>query len=267
MSRKRREVVGDSNNPEDGLDIRSHALDFPPGYFIAAHSHDWHQLIYASRGVMTVNTATGSWVVPSRRAVWVPAHETHEIRMTGSVSLRTLYLRVNHRQSLPTECCVMNVSPLLRELILHSIQVGALDRNIPTQARLVGVILDQLQTISTIPLRLPMPSDRRAVRVAEILRQKPDDTRSIEQISKTVGAAKRTIERLFLLETDMTFGKWRQQLRLLHALRLLASGQSVTTVAFEVGYDSTSAFIAAFKKTFGTTPGQYYAEMQASQNK
>lgn len=255
----------DSNNSEDSLDIRSHALDFPPGYFIEAHSHDWHQLIYASRGVMTVNTATGSWVVPSRRAVWVPANETHEIRMTGSVSLRTLYLRVNRRKSLPTECCVMNVSPLLRELILHTIQVGMLDRNIPSQARIVGVILDQLQMISTIPLRLPMPSDQRAVRVAEILRQKPDDARSIEQISKTVGAAKRTIERLFLAETDMTFGKWRQQLRLLHALRLLASGQSVTTVGFEVGYDSTSAFIAAFKNVFGTTPGRYYAELQTSQ--
>lgn len=215
---------------------------------------------------MTVNTATGSWVVPSRRAVWVPAHETHEIRMTGSVSLRTLYLRVNRRQSLPRECCVLNVSPLLRELILHTIQVGMLDRNIPSQARLVGVILDQLQTISTIPLRLPMPSDKRAVRVAEILRQKPDDKRSIEQISRTVGAAKRTIERLFLSETDMTFGKWRQQLRLLHALRLLASGQSVTTVAFEVGYDSTSAFIAAFKNVLGTTPGRYYAASQAGKS-
>ena len=155
----------------------------------------------------------------------------------------------------------MNVSPLLRELILHTIHIGMLDRNIPSQARLIGVIIDQLQTISTIPLRLPMPLDQRAVRVAEILRQKPDDTRSIEQISKTVGAAKRTIERLFLSETDMTFGKWRQQLRLLHALRLLASGQSVTTVGFEVGYDSTSAFIAAFKNVFGTTPGRYYAEV------
>src|SRR6266850_6426964 len=258
---KKRQKLPSNSDPEDSLDIRGHAFGSSTSYKIPKHSHDWHQLVYASRGVMTVNTSTGSWVVPSRRAVWVPANETHEIRMTGSVSLRTLYLRVSRRKSLPTECCVMNVSPLLRELILHTIQVGMLDRNIPSQARIVGVILDQLQTISTIPLRLPMPSDQRAVRVAEILRQKPDDTRSIEQISKTVGAAKRTIERLFLSETDMTFGKWRQQLRLLHALRLLASGQSVTTVGFEVGYDSTSAFIAAFKNVFGTTPGRYYAEL------
>src|SRR4030081_1390516 len=190
---KKRQNPTTATDVEALLDIRSLAGEPSSGYKIHKHSHDWHQLIYASRGVMTVNTATGSWVVPSRRAVWVPANETHEIRMTGSVSLRTLYLRVNRRQSLPTECCVMNVSPLLRELILHTIQVGMLDRTIPSQARLIGVILDQLQTISTIPLRLPMPSDQRAVRVAEILRQKPDDTRSIEQLSKTVGAAKRTI--------------------------------------------------------------------------
>src|SRR6266850_8527538 len=201
MSKKRQNTLAGADL-EDLLDIRSLAAEPSTGFKIHKHSHTWHQMIYASRGVMTVNTSTGSWVVPSRRAVWVPANETHEIRMTGSVSLRTLYLRVNRRKALPTECCVMNVSPLLRELILHTIQVGMLDREIPSQARIVGVILDQLQTISTIPLRLPMPSDQRAVRVAEILRQKPDDTRSIEQISKTVGAAKRTIERLFLSETD-----------------------------------------------------------------
>src|SRR6266850_8127108 len=116
MSRKRREVVGDSYNSEDSLDIRSHALDFPPGYFIEAHSHDWHQLIYASRGVMTVNTANGSWVVPSKRAVWVPAGINHEIEMTGAVSMRTLYLRTDLCRALPNRCRVMDVSPLLREL-------------------------------------------------------------------------------------------------------------------------------------------------------
>ena len=263
MSKKRREVSDDPASDEQ-FDIRSHALDLPPGYFIAPHSHDWHQLIYASRGVMTVNTTTGSWVVPARRAVWVPANETHEIRMTGTVSLRTLYLRVGVGKSLPKECCVINVSPLLRELILHSIKIGMLDRTRPSHARVVGVILDELQTIPTMPLKLPMPSDSRALKVAEILREKPDDRRSIDQISQTVGAAKRTIERLFLSETDMTFGKWRQQLRLLHALRLLASGEPVTSVALSVGYDSTSAFISAFKNAMGTTPGRYYAEIQAT---
>jgi AraC-like DNA-binding protein len=262
MSEKRHERV--RTNSEDRFEIRSLAVNYSPANVIDSHSHQWHQLIYASRGVMTVNTPTGSWVVPSRRAVWIPAGVDHEIRMTSAVSMRTLYLKVGLSPSAPKDCCVVNVSPLLRELILHTIQLGMLDRNIPSQARLIGVILDQLLTIPTIPLKLPMPSDTRALRIVEILRARPGDTRSIEQFSKTVGAAKRTIERLFLAETDMTFGKWRQQLRLLHALRLLASGESVTTVALDVGYDSTSAFISTFKSAMGTTPGRYYAEIHSA---
>jgi AraC-like DNA-binding protein len=102
------------------------------------------------------------------------------------------------------------------------------------------------------------------MRIAELLRRSPGDNRSIAQLSKSVGAGKRTIERIFLKETDMTFGRWRQQLRLLQALTLLAAGETVTTVALEVGYDSTSAFIAAFKSVLGTTPGRYYAEILSS---
>ena len=183
--------------------------------------------------------------------------------MLGAVSMRTLYLKARLSRSLPKECCVVNVSPLLRELILHTVDHGMLDRNVPSQKRLIGVILDHLQTLHTIPLKLPMPVDGRALRVAELLRENPGDTRSLDQISKQAGASKRTIERLFQSETEMSVGKWRQQLRLLHALRLLAAGDAVTTVALEVGYESTSAFISVFKSALGTTPGRYYVKGHA----
>ena len=97
-------------------------------------------------------------------------------------------------------------------------------------------------------------------RVAEIVRANPAEAKSLDQLARKVGASKRTIEREFQSQTEMTFGTWRQQLRMLHALRLLAAGESVTTAAFEVGYDSTSAFISAFKTALGTTPGRYYAD-------
>lgn len=267
MSKKRRSAASadqSADQSEDRFEIRSLALNLSSGNVIDTHSHDWHQLIYASRGVMTVNSATGTWVVPSHRAVWVPAHSEHSIQMVGTVFVRTLYIRASLSRSLPAECCVVNVSPLLRELILHTIEIGMLDRNVPSQKRLTGVILDQLQTLRSVPLKLPMPGDARALRVAEGLRENPGDRRSVEQIAKQAGASKRTLERLFLSETEMSFGKWRQQLRLLEALRLLASGKPVTTVALEIGYDSTSAFIAAFKSTTGTTPGRYYAEGNAA---
>src|SRR6266699_4511008 len=261
---KKRQKLQPVREVEDSLDIRSHAIGTTAAYTIEKHSHDWHQLIYASRGVMTVNTSTGSWVVPSRRAVWVPAGIEHEVEMSAAVSMRTLYLRTGLSEMLPKDCCVVNVSPLLRELILRTVEIGMLNRNLPAHKHLIDIILDQFYALPTIALKLPMPTDARALRVAEIVRRNPADAKSLDQLIKKIGASKRTIERLFQSETEMTFGKWRQQLRMLHALRLLAAGESVTTVAFEVGYDSTSAFISAFKSAVGTTPGRYYAETQAA---
>jgi len=263
MPKKRQNLWSDPDL-EDLLDIRSFAVELSTDHKIHKHSHDWHQMIYASRGVMTVNTSTGSWVVPSRRAVWVPAGIEHEVEMSASVSVRTLYLRTGLSDVLPKDCCVVNVSPLLRELILRTVEIGMLNRNVATHKHLIDVILDQFRTLPTIPLHLPMPADVRALRVAEIVRENPGDAKSLDHLAKKIGASKRTIERLFQTETEMTFGKWRQQLRMLHALRLLAAGETVTTAALEVGYDSTSAFISAFKTAVGTTPGRYYADGQAA---
>lgn len=255
MSKKRQPL-----DFEEGIEIRSLASGFSDGFVIDTHSHDWHQLVYSTHGVMIVNTEGSSWVVPSHRALWVPAGVAHEVEMVGAVSLRTLYVRTGSSRALPGQCCVVNVSPLLRELIQHTIKAGMLNRFVASEKRMVGVILDQLETLRTVPLNLPMPHDARAVRVAELVQANPAENRSLDQLSHRTGASKRTIERLFRSETDMTFGKWRQQLRLLHALKLLASGESVTAAALEVGYDSTSAFIYAFKTALGTTPGRYYAE-------
>jgi AraC-like DNA-binding protein len=251
---------------EEAVDIRSHAIGNSAPFTIDNHSHDWHQLIYASRGVMTVNTQTGSWVVPSQRAVWVPAGIEHEVEMSASVSMRTLYLRTGLSSVLPKECCVVNVSSLLRELILRTIEIGMLNRKVAAHKHLTDIILDQFHELPTVALNLPMPVDARALRVAEIVRQDPGDAKSLDQLVKKIGASKRTIERLFQTETDMTFGKWRQQLRMLHALRLLAAGDSVTSAALAVGYDSTSAFISAFKIAVGTTPGRYYTDRGATRS-
>src|SRR3981081_2036696 len=123
---KKRQNPTNTTEMEDLLDIRSLAGEPSSGYKIHKHSHDWHQMIYASRGVMTVNTATGSWVVPSRRAVWVPAGIEHEVELSATVSMRTLYLRAGLSDLLPQDCCVINVSPLLRELILRTVEIGML---------------------------------------------------------------------------------------------------------------------------------------------
>jgi AraC-like DNA-binding protein/mannose-6-phosphate isomerase-like protein (cupin superfamily) len=243
---------------EDGTVVRTFAVRHTSAHEIAPHAHDWHQLIYASEGVMWVHTAQGDWVVPPNRAVWVPAGVEHGIEMTGTVFVQTLYLAQGVSGTLPERCCAVNVSPLLRELIRHTVALGMLDKNVPARARLIEFLVDQLSALPAIPLQLPWPLDERAQRAAAWLREHPDDPGLIKQMAKRVVASGRTLERLFQKETGMTFGKWRQQLRLLHALQLLADGRSVTAVALDVGYDSPSAFIAMFKRTLGTTPYRYF---------
>ena len=231
--------------------------DFTHGYVIPPHFHPEDQLVYASRGVMTVRTDQGTWVVPPRRAVWIPARTPHSITMSGPVSMRTLYLRARMARRLPRNCCVVNVSPLLQELILHACQYPRMSRKSRAQAHLIDLILDQLDAVQAIPLQLPTPSDSRAQRVAEILQEDRGEIRSLAAACRQAGASKRTIERIFERETNLTLGKWRQQLRLLRSLQLLAAGEKITSAALEAGYSTPSAFIAMFRKALGTTPRRY----------
>jgi AraC-like DNA-binding protein len=233
--------------------------DYPAGQVIPLHFHERDQLVYASRGVMTVRTADGTWVVPTHRAVWIPATVPHTITMSGVVAMRTLYLKRRLATALPRNCCVINVSPLLRELILAACACVRLKKTIPAQRHLIDLIIDQLEAIKMVPLQLPNPSDPRALRIAQVLLADPSDRRPLRHICKLAGASKRTVERLFNEDVGMTFGKWRQQLRLMQGMRLLAEGAKVTHAALEAGYSTPSAFISMFRKTWGTTPSRCFA--------
>lgn len=228
------------------------------GHVIPEHLHPEDQLLFASQGVMTVRTRQGIWVVPPLRAVWIPANTLHTVSMSGRVSMRTLYMLPSLARALPRKCFVINVSSLLRELILHACAFGKLKKTIPVQKRIIEIIVDQLKASKSIPLQLPHPSDSRAMRIVDALVAEPAEQKTLERLCKDCGASKRTIERLFIAETKMTFSKWRQQLRLLHAMQLLASGEKVTGAALEAGYSSTSAFISMFRKQLGTTPTRFF---------
>lgn len=264
MSNKRQAATVD--RVAHGADaVMTLTRDYPAGHTISPHFHDCDQLVYAARGVMTVRTTTGTWVVPTHRGVWIPRGIPHAITMSGRVAMRTLYLKPRLARSLPRACCVINVSPLLQELIFHACTFPSLNRKIPAQRHVIDMLVDQLQVIRRVPLQLPHVSDHRALRVAETLLAEAGGNASLSQICEASGASRRTIERLFLDETGMTFGKWRQQLRLMHALRLLGEGSKVTHVALEAGYSTPSAFIAAFRAALGTTPTRYFEKMASGQ--
>ena len=233
------------------------AADFPAGHVISPHFHPRAQLVHAASGVMTVTTATGSWVVPPGLGLWMPADMVHEVRAVTTISMRTLYIARDAAAWLPNDCRVVGVPPLLRELILRASSGPPLYDTEGPAARLMAVILDELRDLAAAPLHLPMPSDRRLKAVAEALLEAPDDNRGLTAWGRKVGASSRTLSRLFVSETGMTFGRWRQRRRLLAALERLAQGEAVTSVALDLGYASPSAFIAMFRRSLGASPTAY----------
>ncbi len=235
------------------------AKEFPSGHLIELHQHVRSQLLYASTGVMTVTTDKGIWVVPPFRAVWIPAQTQHQIKASGNLSMRTLYIDPNHCINTPQHCCVIAVSPLLRELILHAVKMPSLYQLNSPEERIMAVILDQIHHMDITPLSLPIPKETRLRELFLKLSENPGEKRTLEDWGKLVGATRRTLTRLFQSELGTSFGQWRQQIRILESLRRLAVNDLVTTIAIDLGYDSPSAFISMFKKALGKTPGQYFS--------
>lgn len=247
-----------NHGPLPMTDVAVYANEFPRGHRVAPHAHRRSQLIYARQGIMRVTTAAGSWVIPPERALWVPARIRHEIHCPGAVSLRTIYIGVGATPRPPRRCCMLAVSPFMRELLLRLVEVKP---SAPARRHLVPLILAELAALPVSPLHLPEPRDRRLRRLTDALKRRPDDPRRLTDWQRVAGASARTLSRLFAAETGMTFRQWQRQLRLLTALEQLARGRTVTDVALDVGYDSPSAFINAFRQSLGTTPRRYFASI------
>ena len=232
--------------------------DFEDGHVIDFHKHWRAQLLYASKGVMTVTTENGIWVVPPFRGVWIPGDTVHKILCSGELQLRTLYLDPKCTPEQPKSCQVLSIPPLLRELILEAMTFPHLYPVDGPETRLIQVILDQIHTLTVDPLDLPLPRDPRLIQIYDELSENPADNRTLEAWAKQVNSTSRTLLRLFRNETGMSFNQWRQQMRILVALRQLGRNEAVTTVALNLGYNSPSAFISMFKKLLGETPSQYF---------
>lgn len=237
--------------------MRSLAADFADGDVIAPHRHAWGQLIYAATGVVTVWTTQGMWVVPPHWAIWAPPEVEHGLRFTGRASLRTLYLRPDLAGIAPRSAVVV-VSPLLRELIVRAVREGMLDSRDRLHQALVDLILHECAPSSAPPLDLPLPHSAPLRRVADHLAHHVPDRVSHAGLARQFGIGVRTLERGFVEETGLSLGRWRRHARFMEALRQLGSGASVERAALEAGYRAPSAFVAAFRASFRTTPGRYF---------
>ena len=235
--------------------------DYPFAHHLAAHRHRRAQLLYSVQGVMTVGTEAGSWVVPPQRAVWIPPGMLHDVRTTGAISTRSLYIlpETVREAGLPQHCQVIGVSDLLRALLVAAVDLplGAGD---PRSTRILALALDEVRTMPVLPLYVPMPADPRLARLCQAYLASPIAHDPIDRWAGDYGASRRSFTRLFRQQTGLSVTLWRQQACLLAALERLAAGQPVTRVAMDLGYDSPSAFSAMFRRVLGTTPGRYFAE-------
>jgi AraC-like DNA-binding protein/quercetin dioxygenase-like cupin family protein len=220
------------------------------------HDHPKHQLAWVSTGVLVMAVGTTKWVLPKSRALLIPAGVRHSVATVGATTMLSLYLDPAQSPVPWTQPAVVDASPLLSSLGAHLILA---ELPAPARARAEAVMWDLLTPTPVTVLATPLPSDDRAGRVADALQADVTDDRTLADWGREVGASARTLARLFSTETGMGFQQWRTRTRLAAALPLLASGCSVTTVARRVGYESPSAFVAAFHREIGTTPADYFS--------
>jgi len=226
-----------------------------PGTQFDWHTHDDNQLAWASRGVLTVITDSATWLLPRTRALWIPAGVRHEVRAQGAATMRSLYVRTEYLSIDWTSPTVVRVRPLLVELVEY---LGDEAIDAARRERAGALLVDLLEPLSVTTIDLRLPADGRARTVAEALLLRPAENRTLSAWGRQVGASGRTLERVFLAETGVPFSRWRTLARLNASLPLLAAGRSISHVAPEVGYESDSAFVAAFHREIGLTPTAYF---------
>ena len=233
------------------------ARDLPPAHEIDWHSHPRFQLVYAARGVMKVDTRDATWVVPPQRAVWMPPATPHRLTASGVVQLRSLYIRPEAAKRMPKGCEVLEVTPLLRELILRATELPLEYDQKGAAGRIMHLMLDELASLARLPYHLPMPRVAPLAAICQRLVSAPNEVATLGQLAARERLSARTLARHFRRRTGMSFAEWRRRARLLRALGWIAEGRPILQVALDLGYESPSAFSAMFRRELGAPPSRF----------
>jgi AraC-like DNA-binding protein/quercetin dioxygenase-like cupin family protein len=246
--------------PEHALYGESHravvplSSTYPKGHRIAPHWHARAQLVFASRGTLTVRTERRAWIVPPSRALWVPAHTVHEVQTFGEVEMRSLYVKTASAAGMPVSCAVLEVTPLLRELVLRASDLPAEYDEAGDDGLLMQLLMAELRRVPRCALELPLAESADLRGLCDRILAELADNRVGHYHEAQAGMSSRTLYRRFLKETGISFARWKQQARVLEAIRRLADGTPVTAVAMDLGYDSASAFSTMFRRSLGVSP-------------
>lgn len=254
--------------------VRAKLRRLAPDTQIQPHSHAWAQVAISIAGVARITAGRHTYLVPGWRAVWIPPGVEHVVTALEAAELRTLYIHqepdrpgpaVARRDCEPWRGCrVLEVSPLLRELVLQMdvtmdgqapLGAPALER----EARLGELVLDELRRAAPLRLGIELPQDRRLRALCEAVPQDPSRHATLDGWAHETAASPRTVARLFRQQLDTSFGPWRQQVLLAHALRLAAQGRPMGLIAADLGYASPSAFSAMVRRAVGQPPSRFFA--------
>lgn len=231
--------------------------EYPPAFELDWHRHRRGQLLYAARGVVVVSTPHGAWVAPPERAIWTPGGCLHAVRMIGAVSTRSVLIEPEAHGSLGDQNKVIQVSPLLRSLLEAACDIAPRYDLDGRDGKVMALLLAEIALAPTVPLAVPFPKTIEIARKCQAFLEHPTPHDRIDRWSADLGIGRRAFTRLFRKETGLSFGAWRQQACILVALPRLARGEPVTTIAFDLGYDSAAAFTTMFKRLMGVAPSHY----------
>jgi AraC-like DNA-binding protein/mannose-6-phosphate isomerase-like protein (cupin superfamily) len=231
--------------------------DYPAGHLHPAHRHRRSQLLFAEWGTMLVKTPTEAWVVPTHQGIWIPSGVTHSITMLSRVATRSVYLEGSAGEGIAKQCRVVGISPLLRQLLIEAVDLPAEYDPLGRAGKIMSLLIDEIHAAPALPLGLPLPNDRRLVQRCQRFLERPTAQDTLELWSGQLGLSRRTLTRLFRLETGLTFSAWQRRACLLSAMPRLLRGERVTTIAYDLGYSSPAGFTAMFKQLVGMAPNAY----------
>lgn len=256
----------DGYDPDKALDpaVAFHIEVVDDEQFISRHQHRKGQLILSLHGAITCEVENALWMVPPHYAVWVPGELLHSNRATPRARLCFLFIEPD-AVALPAYCCTLKISPLVRELILTLAERSSERRQDAATARLIQVLFDELPRSPQQQLQLPVSAHPKIRQMVETMATEPAQWQTLSQWAQVFAMSERNLARLVVRETGLSFRRWRHQLQLILALRMLIAGQSVQQTAQTLGYDSTTAFITMFKKGLGQTPGRYLAGLNSTE--
>jgi AraC-like DNA-binding protein len=247
--------------PPEPITVRAQSL--PARRYFAEHAHPWHQIVYATSGVLTVAVEGRSFVISPDQAVWLPTGVRHRVGSLLGAEFRSLWIADEAGRGVADLPTVLAVQPLLRALILEAAAIEGQESRDGYAGRVGALILDQLCRAQPLPGALPWPCDGPLLGLCEVLYADPADPRGPEEWGRALGMSGRTLARRFEVDVGLSLRSWRRRLRLFKAIELMGGGLNVTQTAMQLGYASTSAFVFAFRTGMGCAPQAYMREQGA----